>query len=221
MFADRTDAGQRLAKELSRFNVPNPCVLALPRGGVPVAFEIAKLLQAPLDLLIVRKLGAPGQAELAIGAVADGQHPALALNDDIVAMLQVSEAYIAAERARQIKEIERRRKAYLAGRPRVDFAGRTAIVVDDGIATGATIRAGIISARRAGPERLVLAVPVAPVGTIAALRPLVDDIVCLESHVNFHAISLYYAEFPQVGDDEVKELLSRAMAWLPHSPHRP
>ena len=216
MFADRVCAGQRLAQELIRFEEVKPCVLALPRGGVPVAFEIAKLLRAPLDLLIVRKLGAPNQPELAIGAVTDGQHPTYTLNDDIVKMLQVSEAYIAAEGARQIKEIERRRKTYLLGRPLIDIAGRTAIIVDDGIATGATVRAGIRGAQRARPSQLVLAVPVAPVDTIAALRREVDEIICLESHVNFQAISLYYEDFPQVGDDEVRNLLSEARAWLPH-----
>lgn len=218
IFADRRDAGQRLAAALVRLAPEQPCVLALPRGGVPVAFEVATLLKAPLDLVMVRKIGAPGQPELALGAVVDGNRPELVLNEDIVALSGASEAHIAAEQARQLREIERRREAYLAGRARVDVAGRTALIIDDGIATGATARAAIRAIRRAAPKQLILAVPVAPTQTIAELREEVDDIVCLESREDFRAISMSYANFTQVTDEEVRDLMSRAalLAAMPH-----
>lgn len=212
MFADRTDAGRKLGARLSRFKNQSPCVLALPRGGVPVGLEIATMLEAPLDLVIVRKLGAPGQPELAIGAVVDGEKPQLVLNDDIVAHLAISRAYIEGEKQRQLEEIERRRRIYLAGRPRVDVRGRTAIIVDDGIATGATVKAAILAIRALGPRKIVLAVPVAPTDTVAALKREVDEIVCLEAHDDFAAISLYYGDFRQLEDEEMHDLLARAPA---------
>lgn len=210
MFADRAEAGRKLGARLSRFKKQNPCVLALPRGGVPVGLEIATMLEAPLDLVIVRKLGAPGQPELAIGAVVDGERPQLVLNDDIVAHLAISRAYIEAEKQRQIEEIERRRRIYLAGRPRVDVRDRTAIIVDDGIATGATAKAAIRAIRALGPRKVILAVPVAPTDTVAALKREVDEIVCLEAHVDFTAISPYYGDFRQLEDEEMHDLLARA-----------
>lgn len=210
MFRDRTDAGRRLAAELLRFKDCRPCVLALPRGGVPVAFEVAAALRAPLDLVIVRKIGAPMQPELAVGAVVDGEHPELVLNQQIIDILGISNDYIESERARQLREIERRRRLYVEGRPRVNVEGRTAIVIDDGIATGASIRAALKALRRAKPERLVLAVPVAPSDTLAALREEADEIVCLEEHDPFGAISLYYRDFAQLTDDEVRVLMTRA-----------
>ncbi len=210
MFANRTQAGQRLAAELTRFKDENPCVLALPRGGVPVGFEIAKALNAPLDLVLVRKIGAPDQPELAVGAVVDGGRPEVVLNQDIVRILAIPERYIAEETARQLKEIERRRQVYLADRPRVDIAGRTALIVDDGIATGATIRAAILATRRARPKRVILAVPVAPTETVVALRTEADDVVCLEEHDPFGAIGYYYFDFRQVHDDQVRDLMALA-----------
>lgn len=215
MFANRTEAGQRLAAELTKFKEQNPCVLALPRGGVPVGFEIAKALHAPLDLVLVRKIGAPDQPELAIGAVVDGSRPEVVLNHDIVRILEIPERYIADETARQLKEIERRRQTYLADRPRVDIAGRTALIVDDGIATGATIRAAILGTRRARPARLLLAVPVAPPDTLAALRAEADDVICLEEHDPFGAIGYYYFDFRQVRDDEVRDLMALAGTQAP------
>mgnify|MGYP001123702548 CR=1 FL=1 len=209
MFADREEAGRKLGAKLMRFKGQDACVFALPRGGVPVGFEIARMLGAPLDLIIVRKLGAPHQPELAIGALADGEHPQIVLNDDIVTMLRVSGEYIAEEKERQLLEIERRRQSYLAGRPRASASRRIAIIVDDGIATGATIRAAIRSIRAAKPARLVLAVPVAPTETIAALRREADEIVCLEAHEDFMAISIYYRNFRQLDDEEVRDLLAR------------
>jgi len=218
MFRDRADAGRRLAAELIRFRNQQPCVLALPRGGVPVALEVAKALSAPLDLVIVRKIGAPMQPELAIGAVVDGLHPELVLNRKIVDILGISDAYLEQERARQMREIERRRHAYLEGRPPVDVAGRTALIVDDGIATGATIRAALRATRNARPKTLVLAVPVAPSDTLAALRGEADEVVCLEDYDDFGAISLYYRDFAQVSDEEVRDLLARAAQSEPASP---
>ena len=215
MFEDRQDAGRQLASALLRFKDQQLCVLALPRGGVPVAFEIAKALQAPLDLVIVRKIGAPGQPELAIGAVVDGEKPELVLNHGIIRMLEITDAYLAEEKARQMREIERRRQAYLAGRPRLEVSGRTAIIVDDGIATGATVTAALHATRRAGPGRLVLAVPVAPTDTLAALQGEADEVVCLEAYDFFPAISVFYGNFTQVNDEEVRDLLTRAAQLLP------
>ena len=218
MFLDREDAGRRLGAELLRFKNQQPCVLALPRGGVPVGLEVARALSAPLDLVIVRKIGAPMQPELAIAAVVDGLHPELVVNRRIVDILGISDEYLEQERAKQMLEIERRRKTYLEGRPRVDVAGRTALIIDDGIATGATIRAALRATRSAKPKRLVLAVPVAPSDTVAALRAEADEVVCLEDYDDFGAISLYYRHFAQVSDDEVRDILARAARPEPAPP---
>ena len=217
MFANREEAGRKLGAKLMRFKDQNPCVLALPRGGVPVGLEIATMLGAPLDLIIVRKLGAPWQPELAIGAIVDGEKPQIVLNKSVISQLGVSPAEIEAEKKRQLVEIERRRKTYLAGRPRVDIQHRTTIIVDDGIATGATVRAAILAIRALGPKKIVLAVPVAPRDTIAALKSEVDEVICLEAYDNFTAISPYYLDFRQIEDEEMHELLSRAPA-SPSSP---
>ena len=204
MFADRADAGRRLAAALGRFASENPCVLALPRGGVPVAVEVAEALHAPLDLVLVRKIGAPFQPELAVGAVVDGPRPELVLNEDLIQLLHVPEEYLADERAKQLEEIERRRRVYLAGRPRIDVAGRTVLIVDDGIATGATMRAALHATRRAGPKRIVLAVPVAPFDALAELRGEADEIVCLETPEDFGAIGSWYVDFRQLTDEDVQ-----------------
>ena len=148
MFSDRAEAGRRLAEQLQRFKADQPLVLALPRGGVSIGVEIARALAAPLDVVLVRKIGAPFQEELAIGAVADGEHPEMVVNREIVTLLNLPESYLDEERDRQLIEIERRRKLYLAGRSRPAIAGKTAIVVDDGIATGATMRAALLAVRR-------------------------------------------------------------------------
>lgn len=217
MFTDRADAGRKLGAKLLRFKDQSPCVLALPRGGVPVGLEVALLLDAPLDLIIVRKLGAPWQPELAIGAIVDGTPPQVVLNRDIISGLGVTQAEIEEIKKRQLVEIERRRAAYLGSRPRVPIADRTAIIVDDGIATGATIRAAILATRAAHPRKLVLAVPVAPMDTIAMLRCEADEVVCLETHDDFAALSLYYTNFGQLDDEELRALLARA----PHTSSSP
>ena len=213
VFTDRTEAGRRLAEQLERFKDQEPVVLALPRGGVPVAYEVAKALEAPLDLVLVRKIGAPFQPELAIGAVVDGERPELVINRDVVDEYRIPESYLESERRRQLEEIERRRQLYLAGRPRVPVRDRTAIVIDDGIATGATMEAALHATRRAGPKRLVLAVPVAPPDTLERLRPEVDEVVCLMVPAFLGAIGSFYRDFRQLGDDEVIELLRQAAQW--------
>jgi len=212
-FADRTEAGRHLAERLGRFKDEAPVVLALPRGGVPVAYEVAKALQAPLDLVLVRKIGAPFQPELAIGAVVDGERPELVVNRDVVGEYAIPEGYLESERRRQLAEIERRRALYLAGRPRAEVRDRTAIVIDDGIATGATMEAALLATRRAAPRRLVLAVPVAPPDTIERLRPEVDEVVCLMVPGFLGAIGSFYHDFHQLSDDDVIELLQRSLQW--------
>jgi predicted phosphoribosyltransferase len=209
MFRDRVDAGRRLAQALQKFSGQEVVVLALPRGGVPVAAEIAAALHAPLDLILVRKIGVPMQPELAMGAVVDGADPHVVRNEDVIRLSDVSEQEFAAIRDRELLEIERRRQKYLGDRARADIAGRTVIVVDDGIATGATIRAALQAVRPRGPKRLVLAVPVAPTDTLAELREEADEIVCLEDYEAFGAIGVYYRDFRQVDDREVIDLLSR------------
>jgi len=208
-FSDRTDAGQQLAKALARYRQDKPVVLALPRGGVPVAAEIATALGAPLDLVLVRKIGVPYQPELAAGAVVDGGSPVVVRNEDIIRLAGVSEADFAAIRDRELAEIERRRKLYLGDRAHPALKDRTVIVVDDGIATGATTRAALRAIRTHKPRKLVLAVPVGPTSTLAELRDEADDIVCLEDHENFGAIGLFYADFSQVADAVVTDLLAR------------
>jgi putative phosphoribosyl transferase len=209
-FVDRTDAGRRLAERLLRFKDEGPAVLALPRGGVPVGYAIAVALDAPLDLVLVRKIGAPFQPELAVGAVVDGDRAETVINRDIVGEYQIPESYLENEAARQLEEIERRRRLYRAGRPNIEVCDRTAIVVDDGIATGATMEAALHAIRRAGPRRLILAVPVAPPDTIERLRPQVDEIECLITPRHLGAIGMFYADFRQLSDDDVVDLLRQA-----------
>lgn len=210
MFATREEAGQRLAARLLAYKDAKPVVLALPRGGVPVGLEIAKRLDCPLDLVLVRKIGVPWQPELALAALTDGAEPFVELNRDLIQALAIPPAYLEQMKVRELKEIERRRALYLGARARVAITGRTAIVVDDGIATGATIRAGLRAVRRAQPARLVLAVPVAPPATIAALKREVDDVVCLLVPRHLEAIGRFYGDFHQLSDDEVIDLLARA-----------
>jgi putative phosphoribosyl transferase len=211
LFEDRAEAGRRLAAALQRFNDQNVVVLALPRGGVPVAAEIAAALHAPLDLILVRKIGVPIQPELAMGAVVDGAAPHVVRNEDVIRLADISEEEFAAVRDRELLEIERRRRKYLGTRARADVAGRVAIVVDDGIATGATTRAALQAVRSRRPKRLVLAVPVAPTSTLGEfeLHNEADEIVCLEDYEPFGAIGFYYRNFDQVGDQEVTDILSR------------
>ncbi len=208
LFANRQEAGAQLAAVLTAFKDRDPVVLALPRGGVVVGFAVAQALNAPLDIVLVRKIGAPWQPELAVGAVVDGEPPDLVVNDDIVRLAGVGPDYVEREAAHQLQEIERRRALY--GGTRQAVTGRTALVVDDGIATGATVRAALRALRRRSPAHLVLAVPVAPPDTVALLKAEVDDVVCLATPVHFGAIGYFYDDFTQVEDAEVIALLDRA-----------
>jgi len=210
MFTDRRAAGRELATALMRFKLESPVVLAIPRGGVPVGFEVALALQAPLDIIVARKLGAPGQHELGLGAIVDGDHPQSVLNEDIIRELGVSAQYLQKEIETELKEIRRRQAAYRKGRPPVAVAGRAVIVVDDGIATGGSIRAALRGVKRMAPKKVVLAVPVAPSDTIESLRSEADEIVCLDTPEYFMAIGEFYEDFSQTNDDEVIELLEAA-----------
>jgi putative phosphoribosyl transferase len=207
VFDDRRDAGRRLGRRLQELELPDPLVLALPRGGVAVGAEVARLLAAPLDVVLVRKIGAPWHEELAAGAVVDGDQPTLVVNPDVVRGYGIDESYLEAQKTRQLEEIERRRRLYLGGRPRPAVAGRTAIVVDDGIATGATVRAALLAARRAAPRELVLAVPLASPEVLARLEPEADRIVCLHAPRDLMAVGQYYRDFRQVEDQEVVAML--------------
>jgi predicted phosphoribosyltransferase len=208
-FIDRTEAGRKLAKALAPYKDQRPVVLALPRGGVPVAAEVATALDAPLDLILVRKIGVPFQPELAMGAVVDGVEPIVVRNEEVIRLTGVRESAFNAIRDQEIAEIERRRKRYLGDRPHPQIAGRIVIVVDDGIATGATTRAALRATRMRNPSKLVLAVPVAPTDTLRNLQGDADDIVCLEDYEDFGAIGLFYSDFAQVSDTEVIEMLAR------------
>jgi putative phosphoribosyl transferase len=214
-FTDRLEAGRALAQRLHQMDLPRPIVvLALPRGGVPIGAEVARTLGARLDLLLVRKIGAPWQPELAVAAVVDGDPPDIVLDDETMALTGVGQTYVDAQAKKEMAEIERRRAVYQRGRAPVSVEGATAIVVDDGIATGTTVRAALKALRRRAPARLVLAVPLAPSDTLARLRSEVDDLVCLAEPFPFHAIGLHYRDFHQVSDDEVLDALN-ALAPAP------
>ncbi len=208
-FRNRTDAGRQLAKALAGYKDQQPVILALPRGGVPVAAQVAAALNAPLDLILVRKIGVPFQPELAMGAVVDGGAPIVVRNEDVIRLAGIDESEFKAVCDEELAEIERRRQRYLGNRKHVDVSGRTAIVIDDGIATGATTRAALRATRMRKPKRLVLAVPVAPTDSLSELRHDADDVVCLEDHEFFGAIGVYYADFSQVPDEEVIEILKQ------------
>ena len=210
-FADRRAAGRALAQALAPKNLADPVVLALPRGGVPVAVEIASALKAPLDIVLVRKIGVPFQRELAVAAVVDGGEPEVVINEDVAKLAGITSEYIDAQVKLELEEIDRRRKAYLQGRARIPLEGRTAILVDDGIATGASIRAALKALRRRAPRALVLAVPVAPLETIEALKKEVDEVVCLRTPEPFFAIGIHYADFHQMSDDDVVRLLAERL----------
>ncbi len=212
VFEDRVDAGRQLGARLSRMSLQDPVVLALPRGGVPVAAEVARALHAPLDLVLVRKIGAPSQPELAIAAVADGAEPALEIDESTLAASGASREYVARQVGAHLQEIERRRRLYLQGRAPLDLEGRTAVLVDDGIATGTTARAAIQALRWRHPRRIVLAVPVAPAEELPALASLVDELVCLSQPSYFRAVGAHYRDFEQTTDDEVRDLMSQFSA---------
>ncbi|HKJ08495.1 MAG TPA: phosphoribosyltransferase [Gammaproteobacteria bacterium] len=207
---DRNEAGRQLARALDSYRGRSDLlVLALPRGGVPVAVEVARALDAPLDLILARKLGTPGQPELAMGAVASGG--AQVVNADIVAALGIADDELKAVVERETRELERREQAYRGARPRPAIAGKCVILVDDGVATGATVRAAVAALRSQQPARLVIAVPVAPPDTVERLRRDADEVICPETPEPFIAISRWYLDFPQLSDSDVRELL--AQAW--------
>jgi len=210
MFKDRIQAGRRLAGALAHHAGEGTIVLALPRGGVPVAAEVADALGAPLDLVMVRKIGAPGHPEYGIGALVDGKDPQVVIDEATARMAGADVAYLEETKTRELAEIERRRRAYLGDRTPLDVAGRTVIVVDDGIATGSTAKAALLALKKAGAARCILAVPVAPVETVEALRALADEVVVLATPYPFHAVGLYYQDFDQTTDEEVVEALRRA-----------
>jgi predicted phosphoribosyltransferase len=208
-YRDRTHAGRELASKLPEYaNRPDVTVLALPRGGVPVAFEVAKALRAPLDVFVVRKLGVPGHEEYAMGAIATGG--VRVLDEGVVRAIGVTRAELDAVTAAEQRELERRERQYRGDRPPPEVAGRTVILVDDGLATGSTMRAAVEALREEGAARVIVAVPIAPPETCDAFRDIVDDIVCARTPEPFYAVGLWYQDFSQTTDDEVRELLERA-----------
>jgi predicted phosphoribosyltransferase len=210
-FGDRHDAGRRLADALAAYaDRDDVLVLALPRGGVPVGYEVARALGAPLDVMQVRKLGVPGHEELAMGAIASGG--VRILSEDVVETLRIPDRVIATVAAAEEQELDRRERIYREGRPFPDVRGRIVILVDDGLATGSTMRAAAAALRAQGADRLVVAVPVAPRVTCDALRELVDDVICAVTPEPFFAVGEWYQDFTQVGDAEVQDLLRRAAA---------
>jgi putative phosphoribosyl transferase len=209
LFRDRRHAGRALARKLTNYRGnPDVVVLALPRGGVPVAFEIAEFLDAALDIFLVRKLGVPGQEELALGAIASGG--VRVLNQDVVYMTGIEEQGIDAIAEREQRELERRERAYRDGRPAVEIQGKIVILVDDGLATGATMLAAARAIRKLRPQKLIVAVPVSSPETCDFFRRQVDEIICAETPRPFQAVGLWYEDFSQTSDEEVRHLLARA-----------
>jgi predicted phosphoribosyltransferase len=213
-FRDRTDAGQELAEHLMEYaGRPDVLVLALPRGGVPVAFEVARALRAPLDVFLVRKLGVPGHEELAMGALATGG--VRVLNEDVVRTLDIPDEVIDAVAAAQEQELRRRERLYRGDRPPPEVRGRTVILVDDGLATGSSMRAAVAALRRLGPARILVAVPVGAPETCEELAAEADDALCARTPEPFFAVGMWYEDFTQTTDEEVRDLLARASG---HSP---
>ena len=208
-FIDRADAGRRLAEKLSGYrNRPDVVVLGIPRGGVPVALEVAKRLSAPLDIFLLRKLGVPGHEELAFGAIASGG--VRLLDQEVISGLRISNEDIEHVTSAELEELKRREKAYRGERPALNVKGKTVIVVDDGIATGSSIRAGIQALRQLQPARIVVAAPVAPIGTYNQLRNETDEVICVLMPQSFYAIGQFYEDFSQVSDEVVLALLGQA-----------
>lgn len=208
MFADRDEAGRELARHLLALRDQAPIVLALPRGGLPVAAPIAEALHAPLGLMLVRKIGVPGHAELAVGAIAGPDGREIVINHEVAAMAGLTKRDVEKLAQPQRAELLRRQRLYLKGRAPLALAGKTVILVDDGIATGATAKAALLAIRRAGPKRIVLAVPVASPEAIVALRSFADEIICLDQPPMFYAVGAHYRDFPQVEDAEVIGILA-------------
>jgi putative phosphoribosyl transferase len=210
-FHDRREAGRLLAERLARYaGTDDVLVLGLPRGGVPVAFEVARALRAPLDVFVVRKLGVPGHAELALGAVASGG--VRVLNEDVVAAVGLDEEAIERVAERELAEVERREREYRSDRPPLELRGKVAILVDDGLATGASMRAAALATRELGPEQVIVAVPVAAHQTCDEFRHDVDEVVCAFTPEPFYAVGLWYENFEQTTDEEVRELLRQPAA---------
>ena len=210
IFEDRFDAGRQLAAKLVRYAGSDTRVLALPRGGVPVGYEVAHALRAPLDVFVVRKIGVPGREELAMGAIASGG--VRVLNEETIALLNVPHEVVEETTNREMRELQRREEVYRGGLPAHDVHARTVILVDDGLATGASMHAAILALRRRDPKAIVVAVPVAPVDTCAALERFVDDLVVVAMPQPFRGVGAWYADFSQVSDEEVRKLLRDASA---------
>lgn len=209
LFHDRHEAGRLLAAKLTAYaNRPDVLILALPRGGVPVAYEVAVALHVPMDVFLVRKLGVPGQEELAMGAIASGG--VRVLNEEVVEALGIPEQVIDEVAARELQELERRECAYRGNRPMPDVRGRVVILIDDGLATGSTMRAAAAALRQQGPARIVVAIPVAAAQTCDELRAEVDEVICVSTPAPFYAVGVWYENFVQTTDAEVRELLERA-----------
>jgi predicted phosphoribosyltransferase len=219
IFRDRTEAGRLLAERLQEYAYRDDVlVLALPRGGLPVAHEVARALHAPLDVFLVRKLGVPGQPELAMGAIATGG--ILLLNENVVEALGIPETEIHAVIAEEKDELERRQRLYRDDRPPPDVASHTVILVDDGLATGSTMRAAVLALRRLGPARVLIAVPVGAPETCYEMREVADDVVCVQTPDPFYAVGLWYEDFSQTTDEEVREFLARSAARPPVAAQR-
>lgn len=210
-FPDRRNAGRQLAAAVAKLELKDAVVLALPRGGVPVGYEVAKQMGVPLDILLVRKIGAPGHEEYGIGALVDGASPQVVIDEQAARMVGASREYIERKVADELAEIERRRVAYRTGPPEA-LKGRTVVVVDDGIATGGTVKAALKGVAQSGAARVVLAVPVAPADTLRELGLLCDDVVCLLTPEPFYAVGAHYGNFTQTEDTEVVSLLAEARA---------
>ncbi len=213
LFLDRFDAGLQLARKLMSYRHEKPFVIALPRGGVVVGYEVARDLEAPLDVLVVRKLGAPGQPELGMGAIAP--NGIRLLNQEIMKMLKVTETELEASTQQETAEMDRRIQTYRDGRPEPDLSGKTVIIVDDGLATGFTARAAIQAIRKQKPRLVVLAVPVCALDTTEALRPEVDDLVFVHAPMDFLSVGAWYKQFNPVSDEEVINLLRQAQHAVP------
>lgn len=215
MFRDRHEAGQMLGRALVKYKADNPVVYALPRGGVEVAVDVALALEAPLELLLVRKVGLPWQAELAMGAVIDGGKPIIFRNEEVLARVRISPEAFNDACARELAEIERRRRRYMGGRVALDPGKRVVIVVDDGIATGATMKVALMALRSRQPKSMILAVPVAARQSLEAFRKEVDAVICLETPDDLIAIGYHYQDFRQLDDDDVIRLLAQARSQRP------
>jgi len=210
-FLNRQDAGRQLAASLGAYaGDPTVLVLGLPRGGVPVAYEVARALEAPLDVFVVRKLGVPGHRELAMGAIASGG--LRVLNMDVIEALGISPAVVESVADRELLEIERQERTFRGSAPFPEFLGRTTIVVDDGLATGSTMRAAVGALRASNPARIIVAVPVAAAETTRRLQKEADGVVCLSAPADFHAVSMWYDDFSQTSDEEVRRLLEASTA---------